>query len=132
LGHNNDTACLNSTVLPDGNGNLQQFWEWMDEQKHGVWLADSGYFAKNSQQILIPNSSPFANNIHDAELDWSWRDEHHSQRAIVENVFGRVENWKSCTMPFDGTPEMQGICIIVVFWLVNEDRKDRPFRAAMF
>lgn len=107
-------------------GETQQLDDWVSSLKDGCVLADGGYPKKPHNNLLVPKDNPHPESGDTLLLHRAWRDQHRALRVVVENVFGRVSNWKSCTYKNEYSAEKQACMAIVVFWLVNEDMMDRP------
>lgn len=127
-GHNNDLGCFNVTTLADTFGNESCLADWIEAMAPACVLADGGYNLAHVDGLLCPKHNPWNYNTHRA-FHIAWEQEHAAMRAVVENVFSRVSNWKSCTYKQHVDHITQANRIIEVFWLVNEDLKDRPLRA---
>jgi len=99
----------------------------LDREVGGV--ADGGHNMAHRRNFLTPIDNPFSDLGDEHPVSIGWVQEHASMRAVVENVFGRVSNGRSCTYRERQDPVMQAHKIVIVFWLVNEDLKERPLRA---
>ena len=125
-GHNCDMGVFRTGLVPSGpDGQEQPVIEWASAPaQNGFGLVLDGGYQVQSEGILNPISCPYDQTVQPQAFQL-WHDEQKAHREIVERVFGRVWNWKSAVDSRNNV-HLHAMCVIIVFWLVNEDFKVRP------
>jgi len=125
-GHNSDMGSFSSGLVPSGpDGEEQSVVDWARSvSEEGLGLLLDGGYQLLSDGLLNPVSCPFDADEQLREFTL-WHDEQKAYREIIERVFGRISNWKAAGDSRSNV-HLQAMCIIIIFWLVNEDFKERP------